>query len=166
MTTHYKSNTREYNAWSKMKTICYTKTFEGYKNYGGKGIRVCSKWKDDFVKFLEDMGPMPEDMNGIELINKNEDFSAYNCRWAKKSRGRKKLPKALENIKIKQKTSIKDPVLVAITVEKGLIEFIRRKAMLRSLEEGVIFQANDLIREVLEENFHFNTQMQMFPECM
>ena len=49
----------EYRAWKAMKQRCCNPTHERYQDYGGRGIRVCDRWLDSFVKFLEDMQPKP-----------------------------------------------------------------------------------------------------------
>ncbi len=48
----------EYYTWSGMFTRCNNPRVIAYKNYGGRGIKVCDNWKD-FRVFLKDMGPRP-----------------------------------------------------------------------------------------------------------
>ena len=48
-----------YNTWVKIKQRCYNPKNKDYKNYGGRGIKVCDRWLDSFDKFLEDMGVKP-----------------------------------------------------------------------------------------------------------
>ena len=38
-----------YDAWRNMKRRCYLKTAKYYKNYGGRGIRVCDEWRDNYA---------------------------------------------------------------------------------------------------------------------
>ena len=52
----------------------------GYKNYGGRGIKVCDSWKN-FTVFLDDMGEQPEGMT-LERDYPDLDYSVLNCRWA------------------------------------------------------------------------------------
>ena len=64
-----------------MKTRCQNSNTKAYKNYGAKGIKVCSRW-DVFENFLEDMGERPGPYYSIERINSAGDYCPDNCKWA------------------------------------------------------------------------------------
>lgn len=80
-TTHGKSKTPERIAWMNMKQRCYNPKKSGYENYGGRGIKVCSRWLNSFEAFLVDMGNKPR---GTSLDRKDNegDYSRLNCYWA------------------------------------------------------------------------------------
>lgn len=84
--THGDSDTRLFNIWRGMKNRCSNPNFIGWRYYGGKGIRVCDAWVDDFAAFREwSLANGYSDSLTIDRVKGDQDYGPGNCRWATRS---------------------------------------------------------------------------------
>ncbi len=80
-----------YRCWMSMTYRCRNTNSKDYKNYGGRGISVCRRWRDSFLAFIEDMGECPGKGYTIERISNEAGYEPGNCKWAtRKEQGRNK----------------------------------------------------------------------------
>lgn len=79
---HGKRNCDEYRIWAAIKQRCLNVNSSSYKNYGGRGVRVCDEWINSFDIFFKDMGERPSKYHSIDRIDVMGDYCHSNCRWA------------------------------------------------------------------------------------
>lgn len=80
--THGMSKTRIYQIWTDLKRRCYNPKNKRYNRYGGRGIRVCEEWRNDFQSFYDwSMEHGYSENLSIDRIDVDGNYEPSNCRW-------------------------------------------------------------------------------------
>ncbi len=94
---HGKIKTPEYRAWFQMKDRCFNRNNKRYLDWGGRGICVCTRWKNSFIHFLTDLGERPSNEYSLDRIDNDKNYSCgqcnecvsngwvLNCKWSTRS---------------------------------------------------------------------------------
>ena len=82
-TTHGKRNTRLYNIWTCVKQRCNNPNHTYYHNYGGRGIKMCKSWSEDFMQFYNwSMSNGYNDTLSLDRIDNDLGYEPSNCKWS------------------------------------------------------------------------------------
>lgn len=151
--THGKSKDRLYRIWRNMKTRCANENIKAYKDYGGRGIKVCDEWIDNFQSFYDwSMANGYSDRLTIERVNVNGNYEPSNCKWATmKDQQRNKTNNHLltfngDTLTLAEwsevtgihRATLKSRLDAGCTVGKTLTESVQRNADRLSFEKGAI----------------------------
>lgn len=83
--THGLSRTPEYRCWQTMRLRCTEPSNPAYKDYGARGITVCSRWLESPANFLADMGKKPSPQRELDRRDNEQGYTPDNCRWVTRS---------------------------------------------------------------------------------
>lgn len=94
--------------WQQMLERCSNPNHNRYASYGGRGIKVCDRWKS-FPLFLEDVERSYKAGKTIDRVNNDGDYEPSNFQWASLS----------QQARNKQKTPVIDTKWGKITVAEA-----------------------------------------------
>jgi hypothetical protein len=84
-TIHGDAGSDEHHCWLGMLSRCSNPNATKYSSYGGRGIKVCDRWRESYSNFLADMGRKPTPQHSIDRYPDNDgNYEPTNCRWATK----------------------------------------------------------------------------------
>lgn len=82
MTKHGMYKTELYKRWAKMMARCTNPKQDSYCRYGGRGIKICHEWVDDFINFRDwAMNNGYQEGLSLDRIDVNGNYEPANCRW-------------------------------------------------------------------------------------
>ena len=70
-----------YSTWKSMNSRCNNPNVKHYYRYGGRGIKVCEKWKN-FKVFIDDMFPTYQAGKTLDRVDNDKGYSKENCKWS------------------------------------------------------------------------------------
>ena len=152
-TRHGESRERLRNIWYLMKYRCEVEGNQAWKNYGGRGIKVCDEWSSDpdgyfrFKQWALDNGYTPE--LTIDRVDNDKDYSPDNCKWStsleqannKRSnlyleyKGETHTPKEWADILNMPVASIYNRLELGWTVERALSQPLRKHPNRNKLQQ-------------------------------
>jgi len=68
------------NSWQNMRQRCLNPNHPDWKNYGGRGIKICARW-DSIENFYADLGD-PREGETLNRYDNDGDYTPTNCHWA------------------------------------------------------------------------------------
>ena len=79
---HGGSDSRLYRVWKGMRARCNNPKTNGYENYGGRGIKVCDEWNEEYSVFQDwALNHGYQENLTLDRIELDGMYEPENCRW-------------------------------------------------------------------------------------
>jgi len=118
--------TRAYSKYIGMLARCFNPRSHNFKDYGGRGIAVCERWrgKQGYDNFITDMGVPP---NGLTLgrLDNAKDYGPDNCAWqtwAEQARSRRPRPQTPGSLRQRARAAGLPYMVVYLRIHNGWTE--------------------------------------------
>lgn len=79
--THHLSEDPIYRKWIYIRKRCNNPNASDYENYGGRGIKMCQEWENDFMAFYKYVKPMFKENLQIDRIDNDKGYEPGNIRF-------------------------------------------------------------------------------------
>ena len=68
--------------WQAIRRRCYNANTKAFPDYGGRGVRMCERWRNDFSAFIADVGARPSKAHTLDRIDNDGHYEPGNVQWA------------------------------------------------------------------------------------
>ena len=122
LVTHNMSKTPLYGIWRGMKKRCSNTNAPYYKNYGGRGIKVCKRWRGSFENFYTDMGEEYKNhvnLHGkkntsLERIDVNKGYFKGNCAFTTRE---KQANNKRNSVLVRAENKVTGEILIDVSIK-------------------------------------------------
>ena len=78
---HGMTGSKEYRAWRSMIDRCSSPKYHAWHRYGGRGLKVCRRWRESFESFVTDVGNAPSPDLSLGRVNNDLGYAPENVTW-------------------------------------------------------------------------------------
>jgi hypothetical protein len=134
-----------YRAWQSAIQRCTNPNHPSWKDYGGRGITVCARWRS-FEAFLADMGERPAARLSLDRWPNNDGgYAPGNCRWATQSeqlRNRRKVKQSPEHVEKRAAAKRGKPLSAEAIAKRPATRRARGGYVLSAKQRNALREAN------------------------